>query len=233
MSLHDDLEAEVQHVVNVKWDERDAQVVPATDTVVLDGGLAKLTATVLYADLADSTSIARADRYMAARLFKAFLVSSSRLIRELGGSIRSFDGDRVMGVFIGDSKNSNAVKCGLQINYVFTKLVGPALETRYKSLRDGTHKLGHSVGIDTGEMYVVRAGIRNDNDLIWVGRAPNIAAKLSGIRDSPYNTWITEDVYTQLNAASKLAGEVDMWEVRYNSTTGMSPIYRSRYHWIP
>ena len=36
-----------------------------------------------------------------------------------------------------------------------------------------------SVGIDTSELFVARTGIRRANDLVWVGRAANHAAKLS------------------------------------------------------
>ena len=35
------------------------------------------------------------------------------------------------------------------------------------------------VGIDTSELLVARTGIRGFNELVWVGRAANHAAKLS------------------------------------------------------
>jgi len=37
------------------------------------------------------------------------------------------------------------------------------------------------VGIDTSALFVARIGVRNDNDLVWVGRAANYAAKLTEI----------------------------------------------------
>ena len=51
-----------------------------------------------------------------------------------------------------------------------------------------------TVGIDASSVQVARAGLRNDNDLIGVGRAPNIAAKLNAVRYESYNTLITETV---------------------------------------
>src|SRR5947209_12732705 len=104
-----------------------------------------------------------------------------------------------MGIFVGDSKNTSAARCGLKINWAFHNSLKPKLEKKYEILKSETYSLAHCVGIDTGEILVVRSGIRNNNDLVWVGRAPNIAAKLSQLRVPPYYTFITEDVYLQLN----------------------------------
>lgn len=128
MALSDDLRKEVDGVINQAWDVRDGEVVPTTDKVALAGGGVKLEATMLYADLADSTEIAMWDRRVAAKLFKAFLACASRLIRAQGGELRSFDGDRVMGVFLGNSKNTSAAKCALQINWAFINLIKPKFE---------------------------------------------------------------------------------------------------------
>jgi hypothetical protein len=118
----------------------------------------KIAATMLYADLADSTALAMWDRRVAARVCKAFLAFASRLIRASDGEVRSFDGDRVMGVFIGKTKNTSAVKCALKINHVFENLLKPRFAAKYEKLRDGTYKLGQCTGIDTSEVLVVRAG---------------------------------------------------------------------------
>ena len=37
------------------------------------------------------------------------------------------------------------------------------------------------VGIDTGEVRTARIGIRGGNDLVWIRRAANYAAKLTGM----------------------------------------------------
>jgi class 3 adenylate cyclase len=115
MGLRDDLAADIDGVLSQAWDTRDGTAVPTTDTVALAGGGVNLKATMLYADLADSTSLAMWDRQVTARICKAFLAASSRIIRARDGEIRSFDGDRVMGVFLGNYKNANAVKCALQL----------------------------------------------------------------------------------------------------------------------
>jgi class 3 adenylate cyclase len=238
MANTEELETEVNDILNQTWNSRDGQVVPDTDDVTLAGGAVKIGATLLYADLADSTELAMYNRQIAAKVFKAYLMCATRLIRGLGGEVRSFDGDRVMGVFMGDRKNTTAAKCGLQINYAFQHIIVPKLKARYEKLKDGSYKLAQTVGIDTSEVLVVRSGIRANNDLVWVGRAPNIAAKLSSIREDGYSTYMTKAVFDKLAGESKYGGDPRrlMWEARSwtnGKALGVESVYRSGFWWKP
>jgi adenylate cyclase len=234
MALIDDLSSEVNDIINKEWSIRDGQVIPKTDDVALAGGAVQMTATVLYADLADSTDLAiQYDKRVAAKVIKCFLSCCSRLIKFKSGEIRSFDGDRVMGVFIGKTPNSEAAECALKINYVFKNIIKPKLENKYPSLKSGNYKLAHCVGIDTSEMLVVRGGVRNNNDLVWIGRAPNIAAKLSGRRNSPYHSYITKAVFDKLSDSAKYSGDKRlMWQElsKKDNVKGIT-IYRSEWAW--
>jgi adenylate cyclase len=235
MSKEEDIKSNITSIIKQVWNDRDGQVVPETSDITLtSGGAVNLDATMLYADLADSTELAMYDRKLAAKVYKAFLMTCSTIIKDHGGVIRSFDGDRVMGVFIGNSKNSNAAKCALNINYAFLKILKPTFEASYNSIREGKIKLAHCVGIDTSKVLVVRAGIVNNSDLVWVGRSPNVAAKLSNIRNSPYNTYITSEVYNRLLDSSKYSEGNDMWikVTTWNEVSGISTIYKSSYWWI-
>src|SRR6266436_5901784 len=98
MALKEDLISDISAILSQKWDSRDGQVVPTTESVALACGGVKLTATMLYADLIDSTALVLFNPQTAARVYKCFLSACSRIIRANGGDIRSFDGDRVMGV---------------------------------------------------------------------------------------------------------------------------------------
>jgi len=100
MSLIEDLKSETSAIVTGGWTLRDGQVVPEPGDVGLGNEGVNLEATFLYADLADSTKLALFDQKIAAEVIKAYLMGTTRIIRALGGEIRSFDGDRVMGVFI-------------------------------------------------------------------------------------------------------------------------------------
>ena len=236
MALLDELSKNVDDIINQEWNIRDGQVVPSTENVVLAGGAVKLNVTMLYADLADSTDLAmNYDKRITAKVFKSFLSCSTRLIKEADGQVRSFDGDRVMGVFIGNTKNTSAVKCALKINHAFIHTIKPKIESKYPLLKTGSYKLAHCVGVDTSEILVVRSGVRNDNDLVWIGRAPNIAAKLSGRRNSPYHTYITSTVFDSLAKEGKYASDGKlMWEKLdvKNGEKGIT-VYRSNYSWKP
>lgn len=141
------------------------------------------TATVLYADLDGSTNMV--DNYdwsFSAEVYKAYLRCASEIIRNESGSITAYDGDRVMAVFTGDFKNTSAVRCALAINYAVCQIIQPALKTQYPS-KDFTLK--HVVGIDMSRLRTARIGVRGDNDLVWIGRAANYAAKLTTLSGNP------------------------------------------------
>jgi class 3 adenylate cyclase len=237
MSLTDQLSQDVDSILGQEWDVREGQVVPKTEDVALAGGAVKLAVTMLYADLADSTELAmNYDKRVAAKVFKSFLGCSSKIIRAEGGEIRSFDGDRVMGVFIGTTKNTSAARCALKINHAFLNIIKPKLIAKYPNLATGSYKLAHCVGVDTSEVLVIRGGVRNNNDLVWVGRAPNVAAKLSGIRQSPHHSFITKSVFDTMLDAVKYGGNPKklMWEAcTWKGVAGVPSIYRSGWSWKP
>jgi class 3 adenylate cyclase len=90
----------------------------------------------------------------------------------------------------------------------------------------------HVIGIDSSQILACRIGVRNDNDLVWVGRAANHAAKLSNISDG-YPNDITGQVFDRSKESSKYGGVPRrlMWEER--SWTAMSGIriFRSNWTW--
>src|SRR5688500_13002405 len=110
MGLNADLESEISAIFRSRWTARDGQVVPADQSVKLANDAVKLKATVLYADLADSTRMVdKQSPEYSAEVYKAFLLSAARIIASHGGTITAYDGDRVMAVYIGVSKNTSAV----------------------------------------------------------------------------------------------------------------------------
>jgi adenylate cyclase len=204
MSVVPELKTEVASILAGTWAPVDGRTVPEIEDLSLKGSPVNLIGTVLYADLADSTGLAlRFEPKIAAHVARAFLATCSRIIKAHQGEIRSFDGDRVMGIYIGDRQNTRAALSALKINYAFNQIVRPALEARYPQLRTG-FKLAHCTGVDTSQLAVVRGGIRKDNDLVWIGRAPNVAAKLSGIRTAPHFSYVTAEVYNKLADDAKV-----------------------------
>lgn len=94
LSLADDITRNAVEVYKTKWLERRGVVVPDSNSVTLGNDAVKLeTATVLYADLDQSTSLVESKKWeFAAEVYKTFLYAATRLIRSQGGSIVSYDG---------------------------------------------------------------------------------------------------------------------------------------------
>lgn len=179
------------------WSITNGTVVPTTDDIVMRNGGRLIDATYAYADLADSSKIAQTlKKEAAAKIIRAFVNSATRILRNFGGEIRSFDGDRVMAIYVGDDKNWNAVRAAFAINWAVVEVIRPAIKSNWSDGEDFCN-ISHRVGIDTGESLIVRGGARNNNDLISVGAAPNIAAKLSDLKNG-HTTYITDRVYGEL-----------------------------------
>ena len=67
-------------IIDKKWNKRKGNVVPSTEDVALAGGAVELEATMLYADLANSSRMAKElDRRITAKILKSFLATTARL----------------------------------------------------------------------------------------------------------------------------------------------------------
>ena len=224
MGLADDLASEVGVIVRSAWSVREGEVVPDTPDIKLGNEGVTLDATVLYADIDGSTNMVDSKpAQFAAEVYKTYLLCAARLIKSEGGVITAYDGDRVMAVFIGKSKNTSAVRCALKIKSAVKEIINPALRQYEPDIT-----LQQVVGIDTSELLVARTGIRGSNDLVWVGPAANHAAKLSGISEQPYATFISSEVYDNMHSSVKETDGVDMWEAR---TWKGETVYRSSWYW--
>ncbi len=207
--------ADVNGIINQTWNTSDGKVIPTTESMALAGGAKRIDATFLYADLANSSKIAKQlDRRIAAKIIKSFLQCCTSLVEYRGGRVISFDGDRILGVFMGNAKNTSAAICALNIDYVVCEVIKPTFEKRYDAVKNAGFKIAHGVGVDTGEVLVVRGGVRGNNDLISIGRAPNLAAKLSDIRVHPFCSFITSTVYNRMHESAKVSQSngSNMWE---------------------
>ncbi|MFC7495503.1 MULTISPECIES: hypothetical protein [unclassified Nocardioides] len=229
MTLKDELETYVQNVLDEQWQRRQGQKVPDPEDLPLKNVAVELDATVLYADLAGSTKMVKGYKdWFAAEVYKSYLYCAAKIIRARGGSITAYDGDRVMGVFIGDSKNTDAAKCGLQISWATKNIVTAKLNKKYPKT---AFTVKQRVGIDTSKLFIARTGIRGSNDLVWVGNAANNAAKMAAL-DPKYPTYISADVYGMLNDSSKYGGDPkrNMWTDLGSADLGYK-IYGSTFWW--
>ncbi|QCO55232.1 adenylate/guanylate cyclase domain-containing protein [Pseudorhodobacter turbinis] len=222
----------VDTILGTTFNEREGRVVPTTDDVTLKDGAVKINATFLYADLAGSANLSDVCPWnTTAKIIRAFLEISTRLIVAHGGAIRSFDGDRVMGVFIGGTKNTSAALCGREIHWSVRNILAPKAKAKFESIRNNSIEIRHCVGIDTGDVRAVRSGVRDHNDLIWIGRAASFSAKLSDLRDPPYHTYISSRTYGSLLDSAKLVDGKNAWtSTKFTFAGKEETVYKSN-HW--
>lgn len=209
MTSASDIENAIDTVLGISWDSRKGTTVPKTEDITLKNGAVELEATYVYADLADSSALGqKLKKAVAAKIVRSYLDAATRIIRNYDGHIRSFDGDRVMGIFIGESKNSNATRAALAINWAVSEVLKPKFQATWPTLKDYWTP-AHGIGIDTGEALLVRGGVRDNNDLVSIGSAPNVAAKLSELRCHPIH--VTDVVYDRTNHKNSPSTGKPMW----------------------
>jgi class 3 adenylate cyclase len=229
MAILDELQVLTGKVFREQWTKREGMVVPEPTDLQLGNDAVVLDATVLYADMASSTQLVdNQKQHLAAEVYKTYLACAARIIKGEGGAITAYDGDRVMAVFIGDSKNTCAGRTALKINWVVSKIINPGLSKQYG---DDAYQMKHVVGIDTSTLFVCRVGVRNDNDLVWVGRAANYAAKLCTLQDN-YAAYITGSVFDQLHRSAKYGGNPEQLIWEQCSWTSMNNLRIHRSNWI-
>lgn len=228
--LWDSLQSDVRAIFGSQWTVRDSTIVPEPEDLKLgsnDG--VRLDAAILYADLAESTNLV--DNFtpeFAAEIYKAYLHCAAKAIKSTGGEIVSYDGDRIMAVYVGDSKNTSAAKAALKINGAVVKLINPAIKEVYKN---SSFQVTQAVGVDTSPILAARTGVRGENDIVWVGRAANYAAKLCGFRSSGYASILTSDVYNMLHESARLDESTgrNMWTLLGSSFKGCD-LYGSTWY---
>jgi class 3 adenylate cyclase len=232
MAIIDDLNSKVSEFFNQRWETRQGQVVPDPEALRLSNHAIEFErATVLYADLKGSTNMVDSKTWeISGEIYKAFLHCAATLIRAEGGTITSYDGDRIMGIWVGGSQSNSAAKCALKINYAIKNIINPAFKKQYAN---AYFDIKHVVGIDTSPIRAARTGVRGGNDIVWIGRAANYAAKLTDLGHMIESTFITDDVFKWLSDEAKYGGTERqlMWKSYTWEQNGNTLIHGSTYLW--
>lgn len=230
MTLKDDLAEEVWHLAATRWDDipqgravpdtTDNRLTHSNTGIYIDG-------TVLYADLDGSTKMVDSlTATRSAEYYKAYLHCAAKIVKDDGGTITAYDGDRIMAIFIGDTQATDAVRSAFKISWAIENIVNPRFIAIYGELH---RQLRHTVGIDSGRLLASKIGIRRDADMVWVSPAANYAAKLNSFEglDSDYQVRITTRSHAKLNGQFQLTSSGGaVWHGPYNNL-GEVEHYRS------
>ena len=226
MALGEDLNSEVRKILQEPWAVTPAGRAPTPERLGLGNEGRTIEAAVLYADLDESTKLVDSqEATFAGQLYKSYLVTTARVIGSEQGTIAAFDGDRIMAVYTGRKIAERAVRTALKIHYAVQNVINPAIG----DLKPGSrYLLKQSVGVDCGQLLVVRTGIHSANDLVWIGRAANYAAKLS-TRPAPL-THITDEVYQLLPRELKVGSSgQQIWTYEWVPAMANRRIYSSSW----
>lgn len=231
MALKEDLTEQVRKIFTTQWEVQSTSGVPDPEDLRLSNHAKDLdTATILYADLDGSTNMVDSKNWeFSAEVYKTYLQCAARIVASEGGAVTAYDGDRVMAVFTGERKNTRAVRAAMKINQAVKTIINPELKSFYKN---SDFEVKHVIGIDTSQLRAARIGVRGYNDLVWIGRAANYAAKLTNLSQKPI--WITKAVYDVMHAEVKVHSKtgVNMWEKFKWSQMGDAEVYASTYCYV-
>lgn len=194
MTLRDDVETFASATYANAWAVTDGHKVPTPDSNIgLGNSAIRIAAVVLYADLADSTGLVKnKKREFATETYKNFVYAAAKCVRHEAGEVTAYDGDRVMGVFMGDGAASKAVRATFRLR----GLVQDVIEPLRKQHWTGDLTMKFKVGIDASELWVANTGIRGNTDYVWVDTAANNAAKMATLPSG--RTYISKEVWTDL-----------------------------------
>lgn len=234
----------VKEIVDANFQTEEVNYVPDINDsklTFLNKGL-QFEATVLYIDMRDSTEVLnKHNKATIAKIHKAYLHTTVRIAKSLGGEVRSFNGDSVLAFFQGTTKHtlSNAVKAAMQIRYMIANS-----ESGINNILAKYSAVNFGIGIDDGKILCAKVGIGGDNntkDLIWIGNAVNKSVIISDNCGNPTFIGISKWVYDNLNDEVKYGKQkdywgrdqnVDMWspyQVSYNG--GWETFYKTTWYW--
>lgn len=232
MGLGADLQANVHQFIKTTWTRKEGRVVPEPEAIGLgNDGIDLAEAVCLYADLADSTVLVDTfSDWFAAMVYKSFLHCATKILLSEGGAVTSFDGDRVMGIFVGPDRFNAGARTALKISWAISQVVTPAIKANWATdSRVQNLQLSHTVGIDASKVFATRTGVRGNNDIVWVGRAPNYAAKLAAWREPRKPIWATETFFNGVTGNARDHEGKCIWVRGVRAINGVA-MYSCDYH---
>ncbi len=229
MALKDELKETTNDFFDEEFNSTNTTIIPSTDYSKLTFGNSGLTSelTFLFVDIRKSSEIISTYGVEdAAKIYQSFHDINVRIINNRDGQVRSFDGDRIMGVFSGDGKNNNAVESAMNIRWAISNILNPRLPKK--------NPLNIGIGIDTGEILITKVGRGykdSNNDLVWIGKACNYASHMCN--ESQNKIYISPTVYGRLAERNKVANGENMWQsINMRLKNGdLVNCYQTSYWW--
>ena len=214
MGFVEDITNKVRDYLSGDYEIVETKGIPSVDNVSHGKKAKKINLCAFSIDLRKSSDLLfQHQKQTAGKIHKAFLAVASSVVLNYGGKIRSFQGDSILVFWPANLKSqiNDAVKAAMAIKWF--------LSTKLSSLFEEYSKLDSGIGIDWGEVIIVRAGISrdsNNNDLVFIGKCVNLAVAIANQAKAPENIEVSFSVYNNLEDnykyATKNNNKVNMWE---------------------
>lgn len=213
MGFVEDLTNKVRDYLSGDYEIVETKGIPSVDNVSHGKKAKKMNLCAFSIDLRKSSDLLfQHQKQTAGKIHKAFLAVASSVVLKYGGKIRSFQGDSILVFWPANLKSqiNDAVKAAMAIKWF--------LSSKLSSLFEKYSKLDYGIGIDWGEVFIVRAGISrdsNNNDLVFIGKCVNLAVAIANQAKAPENIVVSFRVYNNLEDnlkyATKNNNKVNMW----------------------
>ncbi len=213
MGIVNDLENKVRDYLEGDYEVTETQTIPSADNVTFGKKAKKMKLCAYCIDLRKSSELLTVHQKQTSEIHKAFLAVASKVVLENGGEIRSFNGDSLLAFWPAYKKSQldTAVKTAMTTKWL--------LDIRLSPLFEKYEKIDFGIGIDWGDVHIVRAGIprdTNNNDLVFIGKCVNFATAIANQAKSPNHVEISDVTYDNLTD-DRIYGvsngtKVDMWK---------------------
>ena len=196
MGIVNDLENKVRDYLAGDYEVTETKTIPSVVNVPFGNNAKKMQLCAYCIDLRKSSELLTVhQKQTSGKIHKAFLAVASKVVLENGGEIRSFNGDSLLAFWPAYYKNqiTTAVKAAMITKWFLDIRLSPLFE-RYE-------KIDFGIGIDWGDVYIVRAGIprdTNNNDLVFIGKCVNFATAIANQAHEPNHVEISELTYDNL-----------------------------------
>lgn len=244
MGLKSEITDKVKTIINENFETEDVSYVPeiADSRLTFGNKGLQFEATVLYIDMRKFTEILnKHNKPTIAKIHKAYLYTTVKIAKSLGGEVRSFNGDSVLAFFQGTTKRSlsNAVRAAMKIRYMIANS-----DSGINNYLSKYSAVDFGIGIDHGKILCVKVGVGGDDntkDLIWLGNGVNKSVIISDDCKAEEYIGISSFVYSNLEDDVRYGTrknywgqdeQVDMWkpyQITYNGKS--ETFYKTSWYW--
>ena len=174
----------------------------------------------LFTDFGGSTSLVdKYDHKFSSWLLKSYLKCASTVIKQSGGIISAFEGDGLLGLFMGNSKESDAVRCAFKIQWTVVNIIQPMTDQLFPEKK---YRMEQVVGIDSSDLSAIKTQVWDHYDVLWIGRSANYSANLTQYNHDDYSTYITSDVYSKLPKELLASNSIKFWDLMTETVNEMA-----------